>query len=876
MTRVTGVLEVPLAVKEVDGLDRACASIRTGVPLPRGAVVADDQFDLVAPDGRTSACQTRSLAEWPDGTIKWMQVDATTAVPRNSSGVYVLRRRTAATAAAPAATPAKSMLSTVPGGLKIDTGRALFEFATGEPHLLFRASTGANPRVSERGSWVRAQAGSNTYWSRIDALEVEESGPLCVVLGARGRLAGKAGDIGLELGLRFRFAQGSAVVEMEVLLRNPRAAAHRGGLWDLGDSSSVRLTDVSLGFEPSAAATGIDWYTEGPGSGVTAAGGGAWCLHQDSSGGEHYDCANHVDSRGASTVAFRGYRILTAEPLTPATARDGLRATPCLTVHSAEGWIAATVLAFWQNFPKALRWTGRALEIGLFPAESAVTELQGGEQKRHTVLFEVGEAAATTEIPARQRPLVVYTLPDWTERSGAVPYVVPQSTETSDDYRRYVDNIIDGPANFFAKRERIDEFGWRNFGDLYADHEAVRHMGDAPFVSHYNNQYDFIHGALLHYLRSGDGRWWQLADDAARHTIDIDIYHTGADRAAFSGGMFWHTDHYLPAATATHRTYSRSNAAGPGYGGGPSNEHNYTSGLLLYHYLSGDPEARLAVLQLADWVIAMDDGSRTLLAVVDAGPTGDASKTASNDYHKPGRGAGNSINALLDAYALSEDRRYVAKAEELIERCIHPADDVAALTLDQPERRWSYLVFLQVLGRYLEFKRELGELDYAFLFARDSLLHYADWMVDHERPYLQWLDRVLIPTETWPAHDIRKCHVLHFAARYGRQEDRGRYRERAAAFFQSAVSDVQTFPTALLTRPLVILCVYGPVHAYFLRHADGVDSPTRRRVRYGAPVEFVSQRGRLRAALPRRVRLVVRELGRALADRLPRALRRWF
>src|SRR5690606_17765134 len=125
-----------------------------------------------------------------------------------------------------------------------------------------------------------------------------------------------------------------------------------------------------------------------------------------------------------------------------------------------------------------------------------------------------------------------------------------------------------------VRREIVDEYGWRHFGDLYADHEAVGHVGTTPFVSHYNNQYDFVLGAGVHALRTGNPDWLRLMTDAARHTIDIDVYHTRGDRSAFNGGLFWHTDHYRPAATATHRTYSRRNAGNGQYGGGPSNEHN--------------------------------------------------------------------------------------------------------------------------------------------------------------------------------------------------------------------------------------------------------------------------------------------------------------
>src|SRR5207253_1959466 len=83
----------------------------------------------------------------------------------------------------------------------------------------------------------------------------------------------------------------------------------------------------------------------------------------------------------------------------------------------------------------------------------------------------------------------------------------------------------------------------------------------------------------------------------------------------------WFTDHYRTAHTCTHRTYSRGNCR-PGdrsYGGGPASAHNFTTGLLHYHYLTGDPDARAAVLSLADWVVNTDDGRRNVLGKADAG-----------------------------------------------------------------------------------------------------------------------------------------------------------------------------------------------------------------------------------------------------------------
>jgi hypothetical protein len=83
--------------------------------------------------------------------------------------------------------------------------------------------------------------------------------------------------------------------------------------------------------------------------------------------------------------------------------------------------------------------------------------------------------------------------------------------------------------------------------------------------------------------------------DLAAHVVDIDIYHTTRDKAAYNHGLFWHTYHYGDAGTATHRTYPRSDRGRTG-GGGPSADHNYPTGLMLYYFLTGDEACRETVI----------------------------------------------------------------------------------------------------------------------------------------------------------------------------------------------------------------------------------------------------------------------------------------
>ena len=111
----------------------------------------------------------------------------------------------------------------------------------------------------------------------------------------------------------------------------------------------------------------------------------------------------------------------------------------------------------------------------------------------------------------------------------------------------------------------------------------------------------------------------------------------------------------------------------------------------------------------APWRSATSSGESRATRVPKA--TGLASKTRDYDYHGPGRGAGNSINALVDGWRLTGDRSYLEKCEQIIERSIHPNDDIPARRLLDAENRWSYTVHLQALGKYLDAKAEAAELD---------------------------------------------------------------------------------------------------------------------------------------------------------------------
>ncbi|MHB8973879.1 MAG: hypothetical protein ACYC4N_25875 [Pirellulaceae bacterium] len=538
-------------------------------------------------------------------------------------------------------------------------------------------------------------------------------------------------------------------------------------------------------------------------------------IYQDSSGGENWQSRNHVNREGRVPCRFQGYRVQTND-----NERFGRRASPVLMSQADGVTVAVTIPEFWQQFPKALEIDGKYLRARLFPKQwDDLFELQGGERKTHTVWLEFasGDGSEGSPLDWVHQPARTLATPEWYAASGAIPFLSPAARDPDDRLQLLMRDAMQGEKSLLAGRETIDEYGWRSFGDVWADHEQAYYDGPRPVISHYNNQFDMVHGAILQMMRTGEPCWKDIWDPLARHVMDIDIYHTTNDKAAYNGGLFWFTDHYVDAATSTHRTYSRTNLPKDGrpYGGGPGSEHNFATGLLHYYYLTGDPDAQEAVAGLADWVIRMDDGGRNILRLVDDSPTGLASMCGSPDYHGPGRGGANSINVLLDAWVLTFRTTYLEKVEELIRRCIHPADDPDQLDLLNAESRWSYTMFLSALARYLDLKTEHQLFDTMYTYARQSLLHYVSWMVRHERPYFDHPEQLEYLTEAWAAQEFRKANVFWLGARYASEPLAGQMRERAREFSARAWQDLLSFDTRNVARAIALLMTEGPRDCYF-------------------------------------------------------------
>lgn len=777
--------------------------VTVGVPLPSGAVSHLSTLTLRKSDGTPLVSQTRELERWPDGTVRWMLLDYEATCGADESPEYYLTAD-----GEPASPPDSVALDATHDGIRITTGSTTFSIERGQPFPISAVAAARGDVIISSGTGLHTTTNGKTDSWTVAEVKVIAMGPIRTEIHVTGSPAAGADSTPLAASARIEIFSSTPAARVHLTLRNRRRAKHPRGQWPLGDAGSVFLDSATVHLRLAGAASSVQVATA-PRSTAVMSTKPPVVLLQASSGGNHWLSRTHVNRDGAVRLPFRGYRLRT-----PEGTLSGDRATPIVTVGTPPADVHVAVPDFWQNFPRAIETNDSSISIGLLPDGAGdVHELQGGEQKTHVFVVACGPdpvsdlPLAWCHCPQRFRPTF-----DDSIRAGAIPGIRRPSGDPHPGYTALCAVALDADRGFFAKRETADEYGWRNFGDTPADHESAFQPKDRPFVSHYNNQYDAVAGFAFQFLRTGNPRWWELMDDLAKHVRDIDVYHTDEDKAAYNHGLFWHTNHYVDAATSTHRTYPASGSAG----GGPSAEHNYNLGLMLHYFLTGDPLSRETAVALGQWVIDMDDGGLTPFRWLSRANTGHASWTF--NHHLPGRGAGHSILACVVAHRLSGNPAFLRKAEELIARCIHPDEPPPMAFVENIEAYWSYTAFLQALGQYLEHKRDLGEIDHAFDHAQRSLLSFVRWMAVHERPYLERRHLLEYPTETWVAQDFRKADAFFWAACHASGQERDTFLQQARRYFDYATTTLPTMQGYWYTRPLVLTLTQG-VRAAFL-HTD--------------------------------------------------------
>jgi hypothetical protein len=814
---------VIVEIYEQDGFSRLQEPLTCGIPLIKGEVCQIEELQLADGKGEVLPALFTPLAWWHDKSIKWVLADFQVDLATNEKKYLQLSQNESSNA--PTLSKPGIQVEEKESCFCVDTGECQYEISKTGLLSLGSATLAGTDVLAKPLSTILTDENGKTWQPHIESCEFERRNDLRLIISFIGCFANGQEVHKLRFKSRCHFFSGKGTIRIDFTVWNPEAAVHKQGVWDLGDEHSIFFKDLRI--EIPVIGESPCQYALTPESAMRP-GGDDLLIYQDSSGGQNWQSPVHVNRNEEIPVSFRGYEVYSDKKLL----FRGDRATPIMALSTDQLSCTCTIPHFWQNFPKALSCRENTIGAQLFPDRFRdVYELQGGEQKTHTVYVHFGRQGQN-EIqriaPSIHHPLVAHVDAGQYCSAGIAPRPVPLWNVRNDtaclQYQEYINTAIQGDRSFFNRREIIDEYGWRNFGEMYADHEDVIHSDDKPFISHYNNQYDGIKGGLVQFMRTGDRKWYRLARELAWHVADIDIYRTDRDRYEYNNGLFWHTDHHVEACTATHRTTSKKHfeLKDPRFvGGGPSYEHNYSSGFCYYYWMTGEKPFKECVLLFADYIIRGLDGPDTLLEYtrntvkkvkvnlklsVGSTPFGSAYGLRTG----PGRGSGNALNTLADAYLITSDTMYLQRAGWLIRQCVAPDDDIEAMDLLNAELRWMYLIFLQALGRYLEVCAEREQWDADFHYARNTFVHYADWMLENEYPYLDKPEILEFPNETWAAQDIRKADILALAARYCEKDRQDVFLQKSRYFFAKTLEHVLQFgKNSYLTRPIVVMMTNG-------------------------------------------------------------------
>ncbi|MFT6269540.1 MAG: hypothetical protein ACJAVV_002366 [Alphaproteobacteria bacterium] len=781
-----------------------------GSPLPKGLFFTSQCITLVNAEGTIISAHIKPIQLWPDLSIKWVNIEGALNIPLGANEPLYLTKNQPKEALKRVdwvkQTNNKLIISTNNGDVSFNVNEFLRANVAEqvdvlanidiESHSLLITSKPTNVHTeyevvftnlqqpllckikqTAEISLVQAEASSSSADASTTA--TKQSNPYLKNMDA----------IKVHANIVVYYADTAILTNIGV--HNSNAIVHHNGQWDLGNEHSVKVKRLAIKLAYAGTQQQAQWLAtseklnqqdeqqhpaqEQPQSFES------FELVQYSSGGQHWNSENHVASNNNVNLKHKGaLGQLVLANSTQEIQED--RPSPLIIILLDEKELSIFPQHFWQKYPSGISSNSTETIIDFADKRSECdVELQPGEIKSHHLSFSVGKAHTKAGLKISNH-YVLNT--ENLEQSQANPFI-------NDHLHGHpLMPVIngEGDVDWLHKRELVDEFGWRNFGDLYADHEAAEYKGSGIFVSHYNNQYDPLLGFVKQWLVTQNPTFKMLADDLFDHIINIDIYHTKHDKPEYNQGLFWHTDHYVPAKTATHRTYSEHQETGVymdhAGGGGPGAHHCYSSGLALYYLMTGDERAKQATIGLGQWMQNIYEGDATLLGIIlrlknanhitlpftdkllFGKGTGIVRNIFTNKYPLD-RGTGNYVNVLLDCFETTLQKSHFEQAEYVILNTISENDDISTRNFEDIENTWFYVVFLQAVAKYLAIvgqQTSLKSTQFVNLHKvqaiHNAFIHYVGWMAANEQHYLANKAVLEYPNDTWTGQDLRKVHVL--------------------------------------------------------------------------------------------------------------------
>ncbi len=616
--------------------------LSTGVLFPIGHVMTVDHLRLKTLQGSELAANFKSLATWPDGSVKSALISFTPTAQNGAYADVVLQYGPSvthsSTGSVQVAEDAQFMTITT-DALRVQLSKQRFSILE---QVWTDLNGDGNYDTSEK--WLTNLADlivvddktqrqfKSSLWTSADgyAPKLIEAGPNKVTVLLEGRLKGVNGGLTEDGDATLAQAKvwlsiyaGSGLIHTQATIVDTKFRNS-----ETFTSHVMRLSEVAI--ELPLTLTGTSYAIGGEGAAV----------HQGSLGsGAHVlqDATAAFDGDFSYNFFYSGVG-------------SGQKAAGWMDVSNTQRGLAFGVRHFWQNYPKKLAVSpSNVVRMELLPAGASEKfwTIYPGVAKTHEGFLDFHTGGYNASVGQRAElmlfapPMLIADAQWYVDTQAFGPLSIPSNLST--DWEYYMSLQYNCTVNRTGCSIYPLPYGQRNFGDFQ---QSFGTNSAGQFYPEFGDgHYEDAHGAIMQFARTGDRRWFDFAIGGARHHYDLDVMHTqNARYPGFPAGMIhWH-------GSAEHE----GNTIELG--------HVVPGGLDEYYLFTGDPRALEVIREQGDWVTywARTGGGRVAPEI--AGDT-----PGLTEYERP---TAWTLHTVMKSYEATGDPKYMEGASILVKNTI--------------------------------------------------------------------------------------------------------------------------------------------------------------------------------------------------------------
>ena len=525
--------------------------ITVSVPFAEGLVKQPRQIVVRDPRSGQIPAQRRTLATWPDGSIKWLLLDfpLDLAPLEHVDIVLEMEQETVGVDAWDAV-----RIEWAGESLRVDTGPMQFELSAEGGGLINNLRAHGIDYTSREGTvQVRLPDGRKLDMAEGPAtVEIEEQGAQRSVIRVKGKHGIRGGEPALDYTLRVTIYAHQPMLRLHYTVLNRESDP-----FSISSIQMIQPIDLEDGPRWGYVGTDRQKYTMPEG----------W-LSMTTEGLETRVTDGHRQSGNLNTI------------------RAEVPMEPFMVVGDDKRMVL--VLPRWAHFlyPKALHYYGNDVRYDIWPDTAPTWEFRRGMAKTHEVVMRFSPPAASydaamPEVAPVLRPVVPVVPPEYIAGTNVLPFFFPAQPDKYPHLETKMAIQWDGISR---------AYGMLHYGDspgtAYTAQGRGR-SGENEAIIWVNNEYDLPFMAMHQFLRTGNRNvWLSSAEPHVWHMMDVDTMHYHPERPVDEGGQVLHLANHVGP---------------PGYSVDPS--HEWCEGLILYHLLTGSEHAKEHVLAMGDHLV---------------------------------------------------------------------------------------------------------------------------------------------------------------------------------------------------------------------------------------------------------------------------------